>query len=211
MEYGEQIDEIQRRRRAERKANGLPPSHWAEQPGRGDRLNPVYTICFYHGTEKWDGPRSLKDMMDFGGRKDIWQKYFHDYEMTLFCANTPGDLTRFHTDLRQLLEVLPLRKDKKALSKLWSGNEFSHLSRDTMETMAIMTDSTEILENIEKYMTEGGYSMCLAVEEMRRDWKEEGRTEGEALQIISIIDNMMENLQCSLERACEIAGRPPGE
>lgn len=24
------------------------------------------TVCLYHGKKAWDGPRSLKDMMDFG-------------------------------------------------------------------------------------------------------------------------------------------------
>lgn len=30
-----------------------------------DQIAPVYTICLYHGIEEWDGPRCLKDMMDF--------------------------------------------------------------------------------------------------------------------------------------------------
>lgn len=83
----------------------------------------------------------------------------------------------FDTDLRQLLEVLALRKDKQGLAKLWSREDFTHLDRETAETMAIMTDSTEILEKLDHYETaEGGYNMCLAVDEMRREWKEAGRT-----------------------------------
>lgn len=30
-----------------------------------DRLHPVYTLCLYSGTEPWDGPRKLSDMMTF--------------------------------------------------------------------------------------------------------------------------------------------------
>ena len=30
-----------------------------------DRLHPVYTLCLYSGTEPWDGPRKLSDMMAF--------------------------------------------------------------------------------------------------------------------------------------------------
>ena len=40
---------------------------------KSDRLTPTYTLCLYHGKEIWDGPRSLKDMMDFGEDKEIWE------------------------------------------------------------------------------------------------------------------------------------------
>lgn len=215
MEYGRQLEALRKARRADRKEKGLAPSSWAERPGRQDLLHPVYTICFYHGTEPWDGPRSLKDMMDFSGEAQIWKQCFQDYGMHLFCAGNCDELKDFKTELRRLLEVLPLRKDKQRLSELWSREEFAHLDRDTMEAMAVLTDSTEILNKMERYREEGGYNMCLAVEEMRRDWKAEGKAEGnaegKASQMISIIDSMMEKMQCSLEAACELAGKTLGE
>ena len=47
------------------------------------------TLCLYHGEEKWDGPRSLKDMMDFGadGKRQKWEDYFADYPMRIVCAD----------------------------------------------------------------------------------------------------------------------------
>ena len=158
-------------------------------------------------------------MMDFSERAQIWEPCFQDYGMHLFCAETPGDLERFETELRKLLKVRPLRKDKRGLAELWSRKEFSCLDRDTMDTMAILTDSAEILNKMERYEGEGGYNMCLAVEEMRRDWKAEGRAEGKSLgraegmasQMVSIINSIMDKLQCSMEDACEIAGKTPEE
>ena len=178
LEYGRQIKEIQRIKKAAGKARGMSAGRWTERLEKEDLLHPVYTICFYHGTEVWDGPRSLKDMMRYGDKTGVWQKCFLDYGMRLFCANTPEGLEDFQTELRQLLMVLPLREDKSALSALWSREEFSHLERDTVETLAIMTDSTKILSRLTEYEEDGGYNMCLAMRELEHDWKEEGREEG---------------------------------
>lgn len=43
---------------------------------KGERLFPVYTICLYHGMEEWDGPFSLKNMMDFGSYNGRFDAYF---------------------------------------------------------------------------------------------------------------------------------------
>ena len=179
MEYGRQIRDIISRRRAALGKQGRSAGNWMKRLQQEDRLCPVYTICFYHGTEPWDGPRSLRDMMHFGRETEGWQDVFHDYGMTLFCAGEQKDLSRFGTDLKLLLKVLQLRQDKDGLLRLWSEEPFSHLDLETAETMAVMTDSVNILKKLE-ITEEGGCNMCLAVEEMKRDWKAEGRAEGEA-------------------------------
>lgn len=121
--------------------------------------------------------KSVRDMMRFGREAEDWQDVFHDYGMTLFCAGERNDLSCFGTDLKLLLKVLQLRQDKEELLSLWSGEAFSQLDLVTAETMAVMTDSVDILKKLER-TEEGECNMCLAVEEMRRDWKAEGKAEG---------------------------------
>ena len=150
MEYGRQIRDIISCRRAALIRQGRPAGNWIKRLRQNDRLCPVYTICFYHGTEPWDGPRSLQDMMRFGQETDSWKELFHDYGMTLFCAGERNDLSRFETDLKLLLEVLQLRQDKDGLLRLWSGEAFTHLDPETAETMAVMTDNMDILKKLEK-------------------------------------------------------------
>lgn len=41
--------------------------------------------------------------------------------------------------------------------------------------------------------------------------KAEGKVEGSAGQIIEIIENIMKELQCSLEKACKVAGKTVSE
>ena len=57
--------------------------------------------------------------------------------------------------------------------------------------------------------------MCQAIREMVEDsrmaGKAEGKVEGSAGQIIEIIENIMKELQCSLEKACKVAGKTVSE
>ena len=65
-EYKKQLDELHRKKRQRREEIGLKRSHWAEKMGAGDRLHPVYTVCFYHGEGEWNGPKSLKEVRTSG-------------------------------------------------------------------------------------------------------------------------------------------------
>ncbi|MDE7113335.1 MAG: hypothetical protein K2O57_04015 [Acetatifactor sp.] len=148
-------------------------------------------------------------MMRFEKVAEDWQNVFHDYGMTLFCAGERNDLSCFGTDLRLLLEVLQLRQDKDGLLKLWSGEPFSHLDLETAETMAVMTDSVDILKKLE-ITEEGECNMCLAVEEMRRDWKAEGEAKGIieigiefGLSENDILTRLQNKLDVSLQTAME--------
>lgn len=63
MEYEKQLDTLKRNNRKEENLQTAAEKLCGIR--KIDRIAPVYTICLYHGTETWDGPRSLKDMMDF--------------------------------------------------------------------------------------------------------------------------------------------------
>ena len=64
-----------------------------------DRLHPVYTICLYSGTETWDGPRTLSDMMEFRAETDPLKEYFSDYPANLFCVNEQKEFEHGTNDL----------------------------------------------------------------------------------------------------------------
>ena len=70
MEYGKQIRRIQN---ANREAGEYASAgEFLCGFRREDRLVPVYTLCLYHGTGQWNGPRCLRDMADFGAdRKSV--------------------------------------------------------------------------------------------------------------------------------------------
>ena len=147
-----------------------------------DRLHPVYTICLYSGTETWDGPRTLSDMMEFRAEKDPLREYFADYPANLFCVNEQEEFECFHTELRELLRAMNYRKDKRKFLSLEKDERYAHLSKETWEAIATMTGRSFFEENMETYKSQNGdqeeYNMCQALQEIREDFFNEGKAEG---------------------------------
>lgn len=189
MEYEKQLKEL---RNGNHRQNLLStPAEWLCGISRNDRLIPVYTLCLYHGEEPWDGPVSLRDMMDFGGESDRLQRYFADYPMRLFCLNGADDFECFHTGLRELFGAMKYRRDKKKLRELFTENErYRHLSPDTAEALSVVLNipglwrGTDVLHSQERYRNRDNreeYDMCQAWEELKAEYIAEGREEGLAV------------------------------
>ena len=148
-----------------------------------DRLHPVYTICLYSGTETWDGPKTLSDMMEFRAETDPLKEYFSDYPANLFCVNEQEEFECFHTELRELLRAMNYRKDKRKFLSLEKDERYAHLSKETWEAIAIMTGRSFFEENMETYKSQNEnqreeYDMCQALREIREDFFNEGKAEG---------------------------------
>lgn len=211
LEYEEQVRWLRREKQKELSDAGLEDNGWNTRLFEKDKLSPVFSICFYHGTEEWKGPKSLKDMMNFEGASPKWQQLFHDYGMILFCANTVKDFSVFKTELKSLIQVIPYRKSKKQLWELWKQDEYKRLDKETAETIAIMTDTKDILAHLDDYKTEEGYDMCQAMDELKQDWLAEGEergiargiTQGITQGIEDSIRNLMNSMKWTAEQAME--------
>lgn len=146
---------------------------------KSDRLHPVYTICLYHGMEEWDGPVSLGGMMDFGDGPEDFRACFQDYSFALVRGNRPLDYENFRTSLREVLEILPYRRDKKKLTELVNGREaYRSLDRETMEVISVMTNNRKLMEDAEAYRVGESYNMCEALEGIKEDGIEIGMKKG---------------------------------
>ena len=143
-----------------------------------DRLQPVYTVCLYSGTDPWDGPRTLSDMMAFHPNDNCLRFLFRDYPLNLFCVNEHSGFDEFHTDLRQLFRAMNCRKDKQKLTELMGDKLYSHLNEDTWDAIAVMTDNAALLQNKEAfrntYGNQEGFTMCQALDELMADKMNEG-------------------------------------
>ena len=233
-EYGKQIREAQRINNERAKAGESIYESAGERLSKvrkAERFAPVYTLCLYHGMDPWDGPRSLKDMMEFGdeqtgnGDAKEWVEGFADYPLRLVSVGEPMDCSGFRTSLRNLFSILPYRKDKKQLKELLNTDPaYQEMDEETARTISVLMGIKKFREKEENYRTEEGkYNMCQAIQEMMEDSRLEGISEGElrgeargiirgetqgsARQIIEIIDNIMRELHCSLEKACKVGGK----
>ena len=90
---------------------------------------------------------------------------------------------------------------------------WTHLSKETWEAIAVMTDNAVMLQKKDKYKTENGeeeeYNMCQALEELmednRREGRREGRNEGTLEKTKIVVKNMLDR-GYEIEDICAIAG-----
>ncbi len=221
LEYQHQLDDMKSRN--DSIGNYESRNEFLCKVKKSDRLWPVYTLCLYLGEEPWDGPRSLCDVMDFGDDADKLSSCFADYPFRLYCVNEEQDFSMFHTDVRSVFELLPLRKDKKRLlEKLESNKEYTHMTEDSLEFLSVVMYSPGIWKNRKKYMNKSknvdsqkeveDYDMCQAIRELIEDGRQEGRLEGRLdgrqeghLETMKQnVENLMKSLSISLEKACEL-------
>lgn len=178
LEYQQQVNKI--RRRNGRGLNGK--RKYLGKLRKSDRLWPVYTICVYYGARRWDGPRSLRDMMDFGTDEEGMSAFFADYPFRLFCVNEMVDFDVFKTELQDVFRLMKYRTEKEKMLQLIEQNpQYQNLDAETLELLAIVVDEPQIWTQRNKYKQEGkdgGYNMCKAWKEMKKDARAEGRREG---------------------------------
>lgn len=211
MEYGKQTEELKKRNR---QSNMLEtPAEKMCGMRKQDKLIPVYTLCLYHGEKEWDGPRSLKDMMQFG-EEDEMECFFSDYPFHLFCINEETDFSAFSTELKEVFSAVHYRNNKKEFKRLLEMDEsYRHLSRDTVEVLSALLNVPQMWEEREQYMNreaeEEEYDMCQAM----REWLEDERNEGvqQGIQagmqqgIMVIIKNML-RLGAPIRDICAYTG-----
>ncbi len=201
LEYRRQIDDKRKENYSKAKWNNR--AEFLCGVHREDRFSPVYTICLYHGKEVWDGPRMLKDMMDFGRDEDHMSRFFTDYPMKLFCVNEENNFEYFQTELREFFQILSCREDTGKLEKLSKMARYQNISRETAETIAIVMGWSETEKNNMEYEEEGkGVNMCKALEGLIQKGKEQATCD----MIVK-----MHRAGITLEKICEIAEKTPEE
>lgn len=209
LEYGRQLKGMAVENKKQKKLHGV--NEWLSGIQKKERLIPNYTICVYHGEDVWDGPRSLREMMDFGKDADGISSLFADYSMKLFCINEYENFDMFHTELREVFAALNCRGDKDGLQKLMEENEaYHHLDRDSVHALAVLLRQPQIWEEREKYMNKDGngeeYDMCLALRELKEEGRAEGRAEVLEL-LVKVVATLREDADLSDDELAEICER----
>lgn len=180
-----------------------------------DRLHPVYTLCLYSGTEPWDGPRKLSDMMAFDPQNKNLQSLFEEYHLHLFCINEQYVFDAFRSDLKPLFQAINCRNNKKKMIELMKDETYSHLNEDTWDAIAVMTDNAAMLQKKDLYKTENQkeeFNMCQALQELMQDERNEGRIEGRnegKIEDQKIVIRNMINRGYKTEDICVIAECSP--
>ena len=155
---------------------------------------PVITVVFYFGTDKWTGARSLYEM--FPPINEALRRLVPDYPINLIAPFelTDEEIERFVTDVKLVIQCLKYADDRKRFKEIVSDNPaFEHISRPAADVINVMTKA-----NLTFPENEEEVNMCLAIEGIR----EEGREEG----ILEILHTLVEKGLLSVEDAAENSG-----
>lgn len=113
--YEEQVKNII----SENKRAGRPAI--IKQIHNSQKLTPVITILLYWGTEPWESPLDLHDMLRFpSGQEDKVKPFVANYSMNLIqIAFLPKEVRNcFKSDFRLLAEYAACKNDFVGLTKL---------------------------------------------------------------------------------------------
>lgn len=161
---------------------------------RGDKLHPVFTLVIYYGEDRWDGPLSLRDMLDV---PEDWKIFLPDYGMNLLEVRESG---RYHFRNQEVDEVFEIsrtifEKNYAILKEKYGKKE---ISTEAAMAVGAITGSKRLL----RYVTEsekGEMNMCRALEELEQEAMkrgverglERGLERGKSEQALIIVKNML--------------------
>ena len=176
-----------------------------------DRLTPVITLVIYWGSDKWTGPRSLHEMMDFPN--DTVRQMCTNYNLNLIepAAMAAEEFGRLRSDLKQVLHYVQLQDDAEALTELLQYDKgFTLLSDDAYRVINEVTGL-----DFEIASGEEVHNMCKGIDTIkqrafdageqkgRAEGREEGREEGWRKAITRVVTALKEQKQ-SADQICQV-------
>lgn len=178
--YAKQCKEVGKRHKNDKVINA---DEYLGKFTKADKLLAQYTIVIYYGEQEWDGPRSLKEMLDI---PEEMTPFIQDYKMNLLEARK-FDYCRFATpDVADLFQLLHISNDKERMLHEFTGMKV------TSEVLLVAGEVCDVKEWVELALESGEevIYVCKAWEEAknelrnqglmegRREGRREGRTEG---------------------------------
>ena len=180
--------------------------------GKEDYLIPTITIIFYTGREQWDGARDLNELFNENEYTDIVLPYMVTAPLNLISIYDMKDTSKYHSSLKQIFELMSFTDDKNALSEYLDKNKdiYSKVDDATARLLSMLLD-LEILNEQSEDGEESGFNVCKAVEDMRKDSREEGIAKGKREIVLNMLtknlspEEISDLTGISLERVKQIA------
>lgn len=173
LQYGKQVDQTARRNQRNRRTRVQKKGEFLSGFYKEDKLIPVITFVIHFGAEEWDGPMSLKEMMDL--QDEVLEEYIQDYRIYLIdpVKLTEEELGKFKSSLREVLMFMKYSKDEEKMDEFIRNNEnMSRMDRMAAEVM-------KCIGKIPMEIEEGGeVNMCKAIDDMMEKRERKGRQEG---------------------------------
>lgn len=188
LTYLKHIEDLTKSNRISGKLHGA--DEFLSGMRKTDKLIPCYTIVVYWGEKPWDGPRALKDMMQFD--QSCISSFFCDYSMNLVCVNDSVNYPFHNKDVKDLFQTV---RDLYRTGGKQISESLREVRLDVAYTAAVITGTTKEYSSILQQAFKLGkecINMCDAVKqafaEERQEGIREGRQEGrqEAFKAIAL-------------------------
>ena len=194
LEYAGQVENSAR---SHREAKQWPSTSGEYLTGfyKDDRLIPVITTVVYFGSDTWNAPRSLHEMLSVQDPEIL--SMVPDYRINLFSPAEIKDeeLDKLQSNLKEVMLFIKYSKDKRKLTSQSPG--FRSLE---LKAARVIDSITGI--NLRFTETEGRVNMCQAVQEMCDDARAEGHQE----QAILTAQRMLQDPRFSPEDISRFSG-----
>lgn len=194
---GRQVSDIAARHKVDKnKGNGRKRAEYLSGFYREDKLQPVITLVVHFGTEKWDGPLSLHEVMAIKDERLL--RFVQDYKIHLIdpVGLTSDELNQFSTSLREVMGFIKCSGDKDGLEEFVHNNSHKCMETSAAQVIRAITNTPiEIPEKTEMV------DMCKAIEEMINDGREEGKLERKLETLAGLVQDGILSIQDAAIRA----------
>ncbi|MCI9480206.1 MAG: transposase, partial [Lachnospiraceae bacterium] len=215
LEYAGQVEEAAKSHRKERRRKKEEGEASVEEsrktPSAGeflsgfwveDRLIPSITVTIFFGSEEWDGPLSLFDMMDVSDPDVL--ACMDNYHVRLIAPAQMADeeIMKFQSSLREVMLFIKYSKDKENLSRVLAANErrFREVERRAADVIEAITNSGIKYDEEDEVV-----NVCQAIQEMRKESERDGERRGELKKAQEAARNFY-NLGVDVEKIAQGVG-----
>ena len=135
----------------------------------------VSSLCVYYGENEWDGPFSLKDMLEI---PEKIKPLVSDYRMNLIQVRSSESLRFSNPDVNTVFDVSRsiYERDYAKIRDVYRDKE---LPSDLGLVIGAITESQQLINHaLESEQKGGQVNMCNALEELKLEGRLEGKQEG---------------------------------
>ena len=202
LEYAGQVEEAAKSHRKEMKRKKEEGEASAEEGGKKpsageflsgfwveDRLIPSITVTIFFGSEEWDGPLSLFEMMDVSDPDVLACMDNYHVRLIAPARMTDEEIMKFQSSLREVMLFIKYSKDKENLSRVLVTNEkrFRELERRAADVIETITNSGIKYDESEEVV-----DVCQAIREIRMEERKIGEQDGELKKAREAAENLHE-------------------
>ena len=128
-------------------------------------------MTIFFGSEEWDGPLSLFEMMDVSDSDVLACMDNYHVRLIAPAQMTDEEIMKFQSSLREVMLFIKYSKDRENLSRVLMTNEkrFRELERRAADVIEAITNSGIKYDESEEVV-----DVCQAIREMRRESEQDG-------------------------------------